>query len=105
MMGVFMSDSEILELRRQARIAKRQQDAVLIALHRHAGDLLLDATRADELRVRALAQVDKWEQGALCNPRYVKAWRNLLRLPAEALRAAMLRLGRNIHGNHQVCTQ
>lgn len=85
-----MSHENILEQRRQARFEKSQKDADLMDLHKVAADALCNSD-AGSVRARASAQIDKWELNALCNPRYVALWRNILNLPAVALRAALLR--------------
>lgn len=85
-----MSNENILEQRRQARIEKNRKDAELMQLHKVVADVL-DKPDAADVRARALAQVAKWEHGSLCNPRYVTLWRGILNMPIAALRAAMLR--------------
>lgn len=85
-----MSKESVLAQRRQARIEKGSKDAELMLLHRMAADALCQSGAA-EVRARALAQIDKWEGNALCNPRYVVLWRSVLNLPNATLRAAMLR--------------
>ena len=85
-----MSEAEVLEQRRQARAAKHLIDESLVVLHQKAVIALLDPTEAKHVRAQALEQVAKWERGHLCNPRYVQAWRNILSLPAAAMRAAIL---------------
>jgi len=86
-----MSESEVLELRRQARAVKRLVDESLVELHRKAVIALLDPAVGERVRDQALQQVAKWERDHLCNPRYIQAWRDILGLPAEAMRTAMLR--------------
>jgi len=86
-----MSESEVLELRRQARAVKRLVDESLVELHQKAANALLDPVAGEQVRAQALQQVAKWERDHLCNPRYIQAWRDILVLPAEAMRAAMLR--------------
>lgn len=86
-----MSEADILEQRRQARAAKHLVDVSLVALHQKAVIALLNPAEAKHVREQALEQVAKWERGHLCNPRYVQAWRVILNLPAEAMRAAILR--------------
>lgn len=86
-----MSEAEILEQRRQARAAKRLVDEGLVALHQRAVFALLDPAKGEHVREHALQQVAKWDRNLLCNPRYVLAWRNILNLPAEAMRGAILR--------------
>ncbi|MEQ1525510.1 MAG: hypothetical protein ABL902_08355 [Gallionella sp.] len=43
----------------------------LADLHRKAVDALLDPIAGQQVRDRALAQIDKWGSKHLCNPRYV----------------------------------
>lgn len=86
-----MSETEVLEQRREARAAKHLIDESLVALHQKAVTALLDPAKAKHVREQALEQVAKWERGHLCNPRYVQAWRGILNLPAAAMRAAILR--------------
>jgi hypothetical protein len=74
-----------------ARQEKSERDAGLMRLHQLAADAMLNAEQAQEVRERALLQVDKWEKGALCSPNYISAWRSILHFPPMALRAAMLR--------------
>lgn len=85
-----MSQGEILEQRRLARQEKRERDADLMNLHRLAVDALRDASEAQEVRERALLQIDKWERGSLCNPRYIAEWRKILDLPLASLCQVML---------------
>lgn len=86
-----MLESEILELRRQARAGKSAGDARLVDLHRRAADELVNPERGAEVRNKALQQVARWERDHLCNPRYVKAWRGILNLPVVSVKAAILR--------------
>lgn len=86
-----MSAAEVLEQRRQARAAKRLVDESLVDLHQKAVLALLDPAEGEHVREQALQQIEKWNRGRLCNPRYVLAWRGILNLPAAAMRAAILR--------------
>jgi hypothetical protein len=86
-----MSDDEILEQRRLARQDKSRRDAELMTLHRRAVESMRDVSGGREVRALALSQVDKWEKGALCHPRYIAAWRGILGLQPAVLREAMLR--------------
>src|SRR4051794_8621057 len=86
-----MSAQNILEKRQKARAAKRLVDADLINLHRRAVDALLDAACGEEIRQKALAQIEKWECESLCSPRYIRAWRHILSLPVHAISQAILR--------------
>jgi hypothetical protein len=82
---------DILAQRRQARADRQVHDAGLLDLHRLAVNALLDPGQGPQIRDRALRQVEKWERGGLCHPRYVLAWRGILGLPAADLAPAMLR--------------
>ena len=86
-----MTKSEILEQRRQARAEKHLIDLGLIDLHQKAVNVLLDPLKGEQVRQKALQQVEKWDRGHLCNPRYVQAWRSILNLPVASMQAAMLR--------------
>ncbi|GHU17724.1 hypothetical protein FACS189475_02020 [Betaproteobacteria bacterium] len=92
MLGNPASINELLEQRRSARQAKSERDAYLMKLHQFAAEVLLKADDAQSVRKRALLQVDKWENGALCSRNYITAWRNILKMnsPVE-LRESMLR--------------
>jgi hypothetical protein len=89
--GSHMNEADILEQRRLARSGKQLIDADLVALHRRAVEALLDAARGNEVRRRALSQVEKWDRGHLCNPHYIKAWRDILLMPTSAIGLAILR--------------
>lgn len=86
-----MNATTILEQRHQARAIKRQADIALADLHRKAVDALLDPVSGQQVRERALAQIDKWESNHLCNPRYVESWRNILQMPIASMHAAIMR--------------
>ena len=86
-----MNEEAILEQRRQARAAKHLVDSSLLDLHRKAAAALLAQREGEQVRERALQQVEKWDRGHLCNPHYVQAWRNILDLPVAFIPAAMLR--------------
>jgi hypothetical protein len=86
-----MSEAEILEQRRQARAAKHLVDESLIDLHHKAIIALLDPIGGEHVREQALQQIEKWDRGHLCNPRYIQAWRGILNLPVTAMRTAILR--------------
>lgn len=80
-----MGQYEILELRRKARADKSLVDQRLIALHQMAIDSLRDQNKAAQVRERALAQVNKWDQGHLCSLHYIEAWRNILSMPVNLI--------------------
>jgi hypothetical protein len=86
-----MNQSSILEQRRLARAEKHLIDATLIELHIKACDALANPSASVVVRERALQQVARWESAHLCDPHYVVAWRNILNLPLNSLKAAMLR--------------
>ncbi|MCL2589386.1 MAG: hypothetical protein FWD67_00580 [Betaproteobacteria bacterium] len=85
-----MSDEEILEQRRLARLEKSKRDSELMQLHVLAADAMA-GSGSQQLRERALSRVDAWEEKALCSLRYITEWRRMLSLPPPALRQAMLR--------------
>lgn len=80
-----MSEGGIIEQRRLARIDKHQSDDRLVNLHRKAVEALLDQRNGERVRRLALERVEKWESEQLCNPRYVKAWRNILNMPVAMM--------------------
>jgi hypothetical protein len=86
-----MNPEIILQQRRQARLEKRLTDAELLALHQRAVAALLDEERREDVRQRALLQVDRWEREHLCSPRYISAWRHILNLAPAAQSQAILR--------------
>jgi hypothetical protein len=88
---LLMDPENILQLRQQARLDKRLADAELRALHERAVDALLDDPRREEVRQKALLQVDRWERDQLCSPRYINAWRYILDLMPAELSQAILR--------------
>jgi hypothetical protein len=85
-----MSEDEIIEQRRLARMGKNQADEKLNHLHRKAVDALLDQMDGERVRKLALDRVEKWDNEQLCNPRYVTAWRTILNLPVAAMCASIL---------------
>ena len=86
-----MSETEVLDQRRQARAAKRIVHANLLDLHHKAIIALLDPIEGEHVREQALQQIEKWDREHLCNPRYVQTWRSILNLPTASMRAAILR--------------
>jgi hypothetical protein len=80
-----MNEAEIIEQRRLARMCKSQSDERLTGLHRKAVDALLDQQDGERVRRRALERVEKWESEQLCNPRYIKAWHNILNMPPSMM--------------------
>jgi len=84
------SEAEIIEQRRLARIGKHQSDDRLVNLHRKAVEALLDQRDGERVRRLALARVEKWDSEQLCNPHYVKAWRNILNMPVASMCESIL---------------
>jgi len=80
-----MIEAEIIENRRLARMGKHQSDNRLVDLHRKAVEALLDQRDGERVRRLALERVEKWDSERLCNPRYVKAWRNILNMPVATM--------------------
>ena len=85
-----MNTDEVIEQRRLARIGKHQSDDRLVNLHRKAIEALLDQRDGERVRKLALERVEKWESEQLCNPRYVKAWRNILNMPVAMMCESIL---------------
>src|SRR3989304_6991301 len=85
-----MSEAKIIEQRRLARRDKHQSDDRLVNLHRKAVEALLDQRDGERVRRLALERVEKWDSEQLCNPRYVKAWRNLLNMHVAIMCEAIL---------------
>lgn len=73
-----------------ARKGKHQSDDNPVSLHRKAVEALLDQRDGGRVRRLALERVEKWDSGQLCNPRYVKAWRNVLNMPVAMMRESIL---------------
>lgn len=86
-----MNATTILEQRRQARAIKLRADVTLVELHRQAVGAMLNPIVGQQVRERALAQVDKWGSKHLCNPYYVESWRGILKLLLVAMRFAIMR--------------
>lgn len=85
-----METTEVIEQRRLARMGKSRSDAMLIALHRRAVEALLDQHNGEHVRRLALERVEKWDKEQLCNPRYIKAWRNILNMPVASMCESIL---------------
>lgn len=85
-----MREAEIIEQRRLARMGKHQSDDRLVNLHRKAVEALLDQRDGERVRRLALERVEKWDSEQLCNPRYVKAWRNILNMPVASMCESIL---------------
>lgn len=85
-----MSEAEIIKQRRLARTGKRRSDDKLVNLHRKAVKALLDQRNGERVRRLALERVEKWDSEQLCNPRYVKAWRNILNMPVAMMCESIL---------------
>jgi len=84
-----MANDGILAARREARARKAERDGRLYALHTAAADAL--ASGDQNVQLRALEQVAKWQVNRLCSPRYIAAWKGILDMPPAQMRAAMLR--------------
>lgn len=85
-----MDRSEILKMRKQARAEKALVDEELMSLHILAIDVLRDPDQSAAVRQRALEQIQKWQDNALCLPRYVAEWRRLLALPIDDMAVIVL---------------
>lgn len=85
-----MNTEEVIEQRRLARMGKQQSDDRLVNLHHKAVEALLDQRNGERVRKMALARVEKWDSEQLCNPRYVKAWRNILNMPVASMCESIL---------------
>ncbi|CAG1002198.1 hypothetical protein MTYP_02985 [Methylophilaceae bacterium] len=85
-----MNTEEVIEQRRLARIGKHQSDDRLVSLHRKAVEALLNQQDGEHVRKLALERVEKWDNEQLCNPRYVKAWRNILNMPVASMCESIL---------------
>lgn len=85
-----MSTEEVIEQRRLARMGKHQSDDRLVNLHRKAVEALLNQQDGERVRRLALARVEKWDSEQLCNPRYIKAWRNILNMPVASMCESIL---------------
>ena len=85
-----MNTEDVIEQRRLARIGKHQSDNRLVDFHRKAVAALLDQRDGERVRKLALARVEKWDSEQLCNPRYVKAWRNILNMPVASMCESIL---------------
>lgn len=85
-----MNTEEVIEQRRLARTGKHQSDDRLVDLHRKAIEALLDQRDGERVRRLALVRVEKWDSEHLCNPRYIKAWRNILNMPVASMCESIL---------------
>lgn len=85
-----MNAEEIIEQRRLARMGKQRSDDSLVSLHRKAVEVLLDQRDGERVRRLALERVEKWDSEHLCNPRYIKAWRNILNMPVASMCESIL---------------
>lgn len=85
-----MTNLEILEQRRLARLSKHEADVRLIDLHRKAVVALQDEHDGERVRKLALQRVQKWNDEQLCNPRYVSAWRSILSQPLAKMCESIL---------------
>ena len=85
-----INPEDVIEQRRLARMGKHQSDDRLVDFHRKAVAALLDQRDGERVRKLALARVEKWDSEQLCNPRYVKAWRNILNMPVASMCESIL---------------
>lgn len=85
-----MSKADVIENRRLARIDKHRSDDRLVDFHRKAVEALLDQRDGERVRRLALQRVEKWDSERLCNPRYIKAWRNILNMPVARMCESIL---------------
>ena len=85
-----LDNADVIEQRRLARMGKHQSDDRLVDFHRKAVEALLDQRDGERVRRLALDRVEKWDSEQICNPRYVKAWRNILNMPVTAMRESIL---------------
>lgn len=85
-----MNTEEVIEQRRLARMVKHQSDDRLVSLHRKAVEALRDQRNGERVRRQALERVEKWDSEQLCNPRYIKAWRNILNMPVASMCESIL---------------
>ncbi|CDW94980.1 MULTISPECIES: hypothetical protein [unclassified Thiomonas] len=80
-----------LVLRREAIAEKTAVDARLFDIHRIACDQFALPEAREAVRRRAQLQVDRWERGHLCSPRYIAAWKRILGLEPKDFQAEVLR--------------
>lgn len=85
-----MNTEDVIEQRRLARMGKHQSDDRLVNLHRKAVEALQDQRNGERVRRLALERVEKWDSEQLCNPRYIKAWRNILNMPVAPMCESIL---------------
>ena len=85
-----MNTEDVIEQRRLARMGKHQSDDRLVDFYRKAVAALLDQRDGERVCRLALQRVEKWDSEQLCNPRYVKAWRNILNMPVAMMCESML---------------
>jgi len=87
-----LAQEEVLEARRLARAEKAQRDQANLEFHQAVVELLYQPGQPGAwIKRKALETVQKWEDGQLCNPRYIVAWRQWLDMPYEYAKAAILR--------------
>ena len=80
-----------LALRREAKAEKAVIDARLFDIHRIACEQFALPDAREAVRHRAQSQVDQWEQGHLCSPSYIAAWKRILGLDPKDFKAEVLR--------------
>ncbi len=82
--------AKLLEQRRAARKAKKQQDELHCQRHRLILQLM-DGPQGGWIRQKAHEQIDKWERNQLCIPRYWLMWREWLAMSSPYREEAILR--------------
>lgn len=82
---------KLLALRRQARAEKSAHDQQSLELHHQIVHLLYRGDKqSDWVRAEAFQQMELLEARRLCNPRYIRMWREWLDMPEAMARAAIL---------------
>lgn len=79
--------AERLEARRAALVAAKERYAALRQIHRSIASEFarMDQRSSDVLVSRALKTVTLWERGGVASPYYVRAWRRILKDPANRI--------------------
>lgn len=82
--------AKLVQLRRAARVEKKQRDDEHCERHRRLLQLL-DGPHGEWIREKAYEQINKWERHQLCIPRYAEQWRLILDMSTVERAAAVLR--------------
>lgn len=78
-------------MRCQARASKATKDQENLEFHRKVVELLFAEGEINQtMKAQALEMVQKWEDGKVCDPRYVFTWRQWLDMPPEFAKHAIL---------------